>query len=152
MVLQLLWPTGVHDVTWLTVLGNAGGDYSQPCHGKTCLKIFVVVIPKEGLAGDAPPIPLLVWHWLQNTMVRIQYVKAAEYNFIVGVIPKKDWWGGIRQSFFGYNNDEDLKVCFPVTGLSQSTLIPWGVQNTLTVKCQSKSFGKTNRPFFSRLV
>ena len=24
------------------------------CHGKTCIKIFVVVIPKEGLAGEAP--------------------------------------------------------------------------------------------------
>ncbi len=33
---------------------------NELCRGKMCLKIFVVVIPKEGLAGGAPPIPLLV--------------------------------------------------------------------------------------------
>ena len=32
------------------------------CHGKTSLKIFVVVIPKEGLAGGVPSIILLVLH------------------------------------------------------------------------------------------
>ena len=32
----------------------------EPCHGKTDLKIFVVVIPKEGLAGISPLGLLLV--------------------------------------------------------------------------------------------
>ncbi len=32
------------------------------CHEKTDLKVFVVVIPKEGWAHMAAPILLLVWH------------------------------------------------------------------------------------------
>ena len=31
---------------------------------KCVFKIFVIVIPKEGLVGRALPIHLLVWHWL----------------------------------------------------------------------------------------
>ncbi len=55
------------------------------CHGKTCLKVFVVVVPKEGLAGPIPkegltggalPILLLVWHRLQDIICegsRVQF-------------------------------------------------------------------------------
>ncbi len=35
------------------------------CHGKSYLKIFVIVIPKEGLAGGAPVPPILLWIWHQ---------------------------------------------------------------------------------------
>ncbi len=51
----------------------------RSCAAKTCLKIFVDVISKEGLAGEAPPILLLV-----SLQV---YMKAADYKCIVGVIP-----------------------------------------------------------------
>ncbi len=33
------------------------------CHEKTDLKVFVVVIPKEGWAWPRAPIFLLVWQW-----------------------------------------------------------------------------------------
>ena len=36
------------------------------CRKNLSFKIFVVVIPKEGLVGGAPPIVLLVWHRLYN--------------------------------------------------------------------------------------
>ncbi len=36
----------------------------EVCHEKTDLKVFVIVIPKEGLARMATPILLLVWHQL----------------------------------------------------------------------------------------
>ncbi len=36
------------------------------CHEKPDLKVFVVVIPKEGWACMAAPILLWVWHRLQN--------------------------------------------------------------------------------------
>ena len=35
----------------------AMGPQFKPCHNKTGLKIFVVVIPKEGLAAGGPAIP-----------------------------------------------------------------------------------------------
>ena len=36
------------------------GNICELCHAKMCCKIFVVVIPKEGLAGRAVPIILCV--------------------------------------------------------------------------------------------
>ena len=42
----------------------------EVCHGKTDLKVFVLVIPKEGLAGGAPPIILLArqsFFWYDTT-------------------------------------------------------------------------------------
>ncbi len=51
-------------------------------HEKTDLKVFVVVIPKEG--------------------------------WVLPVIPKKDGCAWRRPSFFWYDNDKDLKVCFLV--------------------------------------
>ncbi len=53
-------------------------DIIDAHHEKTDLKVFVIVIPKEGLARWAPPI--------------LSY-------------PKKDWPAGPRQSFFGYDTD-----------------------------------------------
>ena len=71
-------------------------------------------------------------------------MKAAEYNFIVGVIPKeghtcpmnrfffntigsfdkKDWRGPTCQSFFGYDNDKELKACYRVTLLMMFVMVP----------------------------
>ena len=48
---------------------------SEMCHGKTELKVFVVVIPKEGLTGRAPSIFLLLWHQLQNIIYEGSNVK-----------------------------------------------------------------------------
>ncbi len=58
--------------------------FKEPSHGKMCLKIFVIVIPKEGLAGWTPPILLLVWHRLQNRIC-----KGSFHNFIVSGISKE---------------------------------------------------------------
>ncbi len=35
---------------------------------------------------------------------------------------KKDWRGPAHQSFVWYDNDKDIKVCFPVAGLNKSLL------------------------------
>ena len=42
------------------VMLTGQGEPGVACHKNTSLKTFVVVIPKEGLAGGAPPILLLV--------------------------------------------------------------------------------------------
>ncbi len=44
----------------------------------------------------------------------VKSVKAADYNSVVGVIPKEGLAGPANQSLFWYENDKDLKVCFPV--------------------------------------
>ncbi len=41
-------------------VGRGGGWRSDLRHEKTDLKVFVVVIPKEGWARVATPVPLLV--------------------------------------------------------------------------------------------
>ncbi len=58
---------------------------THACHEKTDLKVFVVVIPKEGWARVARPILLLVWHRLLENM--IYEVKRLKF-WKVGVIPK----------------------------------------------------------------
>ena len=45
-------------------------------------------------------------------------MNAAEYNSIVGLMRKEGLAGPARQSFLGYDNDKDLKACFPMTQLS----------------------------------
>ena len=40
----------------LWILASNLKDYLELCHGNTCLKIFVVVVPKEGLAGPYPEV------------------------------------------------------------------------------------------------
>ena len=81
-------------------------------HQKSNLKVFVVVISKEGLAGWAPPIllwvpspPILLWVWHGHKLL-----KAAELHFIVGVIPKERLAG---HSFFLYDNDKAHLSCVP---------------------------------------
>ncbi len=39
----------------------------------------------------------------------------ADYILRSVLYKKKDWWGSVSQSFFGYDNDEDLKaLTFPI--------------------------------------
>ncbi len=65
-------------------------------HEKTDLKLF------------AAPILLLVWHWLFRIWLCWHH---RLYSRKVGVIPKlKEGWA--RPSFFWYDTDKDLKVCF----------------------------------------
>ncbi len=77
---------------------------------KQTLKVFVIVIPKEGLAGGAPPILLWIWHRLQNKIYEgsrvIFYSRWNTQRRIGGALA--------CQFFFGYDNDKDLKVCFLV--------------------------------------
>ena len=52
---------------FLTFRAVVFNDKCELCHVKTCLKIFVVVIPKEGLVGGDPPIWYdtnyrILWH------------------------------------------------------------------------------------------
>ena len=59
------------------------------CHKKTDLKVFVGVIPEEGLAGRGPAIPFLVM-----TMT-IKYYSTAFIDDILKSMsyPMKNWWG-----------------------------------------------------------
>ncbi len=57
-------------------------------HEKTDLKVFVIVIPKEGWACVALPILLLVWHRLFRIWVNWLH---RSYSLKVGVIPKEGW-------------------------------------------------------------
>ena len=79
------------------------------CHEKTCLKIFVVVIPKKGLVDVAPPI------------IKLYTAAFPEYILKSMSYPKNDWRAGtqrrIGQSFFGYDNDKELMASFPMTEL-----------------------------------
>ncbi len=74
------------------------------CHKKTDLKVFVVVVPKEG------------WALLFKN---ICHMMSAESNSEKSVsYQKKDARGHARPSFFWYDNDKDLEVNFLVTHLT----------------------------------
>ena len=114
----LFWPhSTIFDIKYChlreTDLKNIG-DYILPRSKKTPepsmrVKILIVVIPKEWLAGEAPPILLLVWprlclDWLhQQRFVHICIVYSYHLwrlqftNLELMSYQKKDWWG---QFFF----------------------------------------------------
>ena len=52
----------------------------EPCHTKTCFTIFVIVIPKERLAGTSPAKPsfsaskALLWYDTDYTCYSIRFV------------------------------------------------------------------------------
>ena len=73
-------------------------------HEKTDLKVFLSVIPKEGLTGYDTDYKILL------------YCLHRLYS-VVGVIPKEGL-AGPHQSFFGYDNDKGLKVLFLMTRLT----------------------------------
>ena len=77
-------------------------------HEKTDLKVFVVVIPKEGLAGWDPANPSL------GMTPTINYCSTAFIDYILQSVsyPTKIGRAPARPSFFGYGNDKELKVCF----------------------------------------
>ena len=112
---------------WITSIIN---DHAESCHGKMCHKIFVVVIPKEGLAS----ILLLVWHWPQNIICegsRVQFYSRCH-------IQRRN--GAPCQSFFGYDNDKNLKAYFPMTQLVLWFANPVCLHfNTKLNQCESKS-------------
>ncbi len=58
------------------------------CHEKTQLKVFVIVIPKEGWARMATLNLLLVWHRLFRIWLCWHH---RLYSWKVGVIPKEGW-------------------------------------------------------------
>ncbi len=61
---------------------------------------------------------------------------------IVGVIPKKDWWGPALQSFFWYDNDKDIKAHFRVTQLISTRHIGLEANQFLTLS-KSNMFEET---------
>ena len=54
-------------------------------HGKTDLKVLVVVIPKKGLAGWSPTNLSLG----MTATIKYYSIAFVDYNSVVGVIPKK---------------------------------------------------------------
>ena len=63
-------------VEWSRQLWKTSTIRYEPCHEKMYLKIFVIVVPKEGLADLASPILLVVWHRLQNVISEDNRVKC----------------------------------------------------------------------------
>ena len=59
-----------HHLIIFSILYKSNSEWGVYCK-KASLKIFVVVIPKEGFAGRAPPILLLVWQWLNTVFFLI---------------------------------------------------------------------------------
>ncbi len=76
-------------------------------HRKTDLKIFVVVIPREGLVGG--PRQSFFWY---DTDYKIYFVKIADYKSKVSVIPKEGLAGPANPSF-GRTTTKILRSVFP---------------------------------------
>ena len=70
------------------------------------VKVFVVVIPEEGLVPGAPPILLWVWHWLQHIIIESRREQFYSWRHTHRRIGR----ALARLSFFEYDND-----CFLVT-------------------------------------
>ncbi len=83
---------------------------SERCHEKMCLKIFVVVIPKEKLEG---PRQSFFGH---DTDYKIVLCCLHRLYSVDGVLTREGLVGP-RQSFFWYDNDKDLKAHFLMTQL-----------------------------------
>ncbi len=99
--------------------------YEAP-HEKTDLKIFVIVIPKERLAGKAPPILLLVWHRLliynlQPSQI-IFYSRCSQIIFYSPCHTKRRI--GLTTTKVCFRSVFSWRAsCFP----KQSTLLYWNV-------------------------
>ncbi len=49
--------------------------------------------------------------------VKLYSVALTDYILKSVSYQKKDWWDPVRQSFFWYDNDKDLKAHFPMIQL-----------------------------------
>ena len=77
------------------------------CRKSTSFKIFVVVIPKEGLTGGAWPIVLLLWHWLPNIICKDNRKQSYSGCLIKRRINRHQ----PLQSFFWYDTDYTICEC-----------------------------------------
>ncbi len=80
----------------------------EPHYTKTDLKIFVIVIPKEGLAGISPANPSF---GMISTIVSVISYRQCHIN-------RSLVWDGASQALFWYNNNKDLKIWFCMMQLS----------------------------------
>ena len=86
---------------------------SEPCQGKTCLKIFVGIIPKDGLASWGPVSPPFGMTptgeynlWRQQSTI---YSRCHTQRRIGGTLPSNP--------SLGMTTKKDLKTQFPMTRL-----------------------------------
>ena len=77
-------------------------------HEKTDLKVFVVVIPKKGWARHGRAWPCPSFFWYDTDFSEFDSADIIDYILEKSV------------SYFWYDNDRDLKVCFLVTHLTRS--------------------------------
>ncbi len=73
-------------------------------HEKTDLKVLVVVIPKEGLAGVVIP---------KEGLAGVVIPKEG----LAGIVIPKEGLAG-WSPFFGYDTDKGVKICFLVTRIN----------------------------------
>ncbi len=98
----------------------------EPCHGKTCFKIFVVAIPNEGFPRQSfgqdtnyrnsrPGVLVAAW-----ALTPIKLYSAAFTDDILQLVSnqRKDRRGPAHQVFVWYDIDKDLKARFPMTWLT----------------------------------
>ena len=89
------------DVLW-TSIETHWEEQLDTHHKKIDLKVFVIVITKQAS---------LFWHehrLFENVIYDVSRVKFWKFSVIL-----KEGWA--QPSFFWYDNDKDLKVCFLVT-------------------------------------
>ena len=101
----------------------------EPCHEKKCLKIFVVVIPKEGLVGKGPANPPF---GMTPTTDRI----CEGNNFIVGVMPIEGLAGP--------------QPANPPLGMTMTKILrhvfPWHVHSTHNKIWRASGFKECTKP------
>ncbi len=83
------------------------------CHGKTSLKIFVVVILKEGLAETRQSF----FGYDTDCKIELFRLHRLLVYSVVGAIRKEGLGRDTRQSFFWHDTDKDLKAHFPAKQL-----------------------------------
>ncbi len=82
------------------------------CQQSQILKSWCHTKRRMGAHGRAHL--LLVWHQLFRIWLCWHH-RLLVYSHKVGVMPKEGWTHHSRPSFFWFDNDKDLKVCFLVT-------------------------------------
>ncbi len=81
-------------------------------HAKTSLKIFVVVLPKQGLAGTSPATPLFGVTPTIELYYSTCYYASFALPVDMGYQKRTLGHAGTSQAFFSHDNNKDLETCF----------------------------------------
>ena len=108
-----------HSRIWLICQAHESRIAVELCHGKTCLKVFVVVIPKAGLADGA------LWHRLHDIICESSRVQLPA-NPSLGVTTTKF----LRHDFPWHS--------FPVVALEVGRSTNWSRSKRISLKNKAR--------------